>query len=66
MTAPDLLTTDDVSSLLHVPPATLRQWRHQGRGPRSFKLGALVRYERADVLEWLRQQYDQTAKGASA
>lgn len=66
MTKPDLLTTAEVAELLHLPEGTLRTWRHQGTGPRSFKLGALVRYERRDVLEWLQRQVDATARGATA
>lgn len=59
----DLMTTGEVAARLHVPPATLRQWRHLGRGPKSFKLGSLVRYRRDDVEAWLANQYKQTASG---
>jgi hypothetical protein len=34
-----ILTTSEVSRLTSVPIPTLRWWRHQGMGPRSFKLG---------------------------
>jgi predicted DNA-binding transcriptional regulator AlpA len=54
-----ILNTTEVSALTRVPIATLRWWRHQGLGPRSFKLGPRkVMYKEADVLAWLEQQYD--------
>jgi len=34
-----LLTFDEVAELIRVPAATLRYWRHQGTGPKSFKMG---------------------------
>lgn len=34
---------------LGVKPPTMRAWRHAGRGPRYFKAGRLVRYERAEL-----------------
>lgn len=56
---PAILTTAEVSELIHVPVGTLRYWRHQGTGPRSFRLGAKkVMYMRADVESWLRRQYE--------
>lgn len=54
-----LLTTNEAAEVLHTPAATLRWWRHQGTGPRSFRLGARrVMYKKADLLSWLQSQYD--------
>ena len=54
-----ILNTTEVSTLTRVPIATLRWWRHQGIGPRSFKLGPRkVMYKESDVLAWLEHQYD--------
>ncbi|MCT1985585.1 helix-turn-helix domain-containing protein [Dermacoccus abyssi] len=45
--------------MLRIPVGTLRYWRHQGTGPKSFKLGAKrVAYMREDVEAWLQQQYE--------
>jgi prophage regulatory protein len=53
-----ILNTNEVSRLTSVPIATLRWWRHQGMGPRSFKLGPRkVIYKESDVIAWLDQQY---------
>ena len=49
----DMLTLKEVATLLRVPEATLRYWRHLGTGPHSFRLGRSVRYWHADVATWL-------------
>ncbi|RYI24503.1 DNA-binding protein [Dermacoccus sp. 147Ba] len=54
-----ILTTAEAAEVLRVPVGTLRYWRHQGTGPKSFKLGAKrVAYMREDVEAWLRAQYE--------
>lgn len=54
-----ILTTAEAAEVLRVPVGTLRYWRHQGTGPKSFKLGAKrVAYMREDVEAWLREQYE--------
>ena len=51
----ELLTTDEVSALLKIAPATLVDWRHDQRGPRYYKMGREVRYRLSDVIEWEQQ-----------
>jgi excisionase family DNA binding protein len=43
------LTTDEVAELLRTPAETVRYWRHEGKGPRSFKVGRRVLYAVTDV-----------------
>lgn len=55
---PLALTPADVAQMTGVPVQTLYNWRSEtlrGKpvGPRSFKMGRLVRYTEADVNEWL-------------
>jgi excisionase family DNA binding protein len=52
----ELLTIAEAAAVLRIPVATLRYWRHRGTGPRSFKLGRHVMYQRGDVSEWLAAQ----------
>ncbi|WP_074041024.1 helix-turn-helix transcriptional regulator [Dermacoccus nishinomiyaensis] len=53
-----ILTTAEAAEMLRIPAGTLRYWRHQGTGPKSFKLGAKrVAYMREDVDAWLKEQY---------
>lgn len=54
----ELLTLEEVASLVRVPIATVRYWRAQGHGPRGFRVGRCVRYWRADVILWLDSQAD--------
>jgi predicted DNA-binding transcriptional regulator AlpA len=51
-----LLTMAEVSEMLRVPIATLRYWRHIGKGPHSFRIGRRVFYRESDVLAWLDHQ----------
>jgi predicted DNA-binding transcriptional regulator AlpA len=54
-----ILNTSEVSEITRVPPTTLRWWRHQQIGPRSFRLGPRkVMYKESDVLAWLENQYN--------
>jgi excisionase family DNA binding protein len=63
------MTTDNVSPIarqldderqaaryLNLSPRTLQAWRRKGDGPRYLKLGAAVRYDRADLDAWLEER----------
>lgn len=53
----DLMTTQEVADYIKVPAATLRYWRHQGNGPKGFRLGGKkVMFRRQDVDAWLMEQ----------
>ncbi|MEV4270587.1 MULTISPECIES: helix-turn-helix transcriptional regulator [Micromonospora] len=43
----------EVAEYLGVSPQTLYNWRHKGIGPKSRKVGGLVKYRLADVDAWL-------------
>ena len=51
-----LLTTEQAATFLGLSPNTVSQWRYLKRGPRFRKIGKLVRYAEADLLEYLDQQ----------
>jgi predicted DNA-binding transcriptional regulator AlpA len=53
-----LLKIPEVSAMTGVPEATLRFYRHQGTGPKSFKLGRRVMYREEDVTAWVQAQYE--------
>lgn len=46
----DLLTEREAAAVLKVKPSTLRNDRAKGRGLPYVKIGALVRYTRADIM----------------
>ena len=54
--ADDLLTPAEVAQIMRSPVSTLRNWRHLGTGPHSFRVGRRVVYRRADVTAWLHEQ----------
>jgi excisionase family DNA binding protein len=53
---PDLATRRQVAAYTQISLPTLARWAGVGKGPKSVKLGALVRYRREDVLAWLDEQ----------
>ena len=55
----ELLTIAEAAELLRAPVATLRDWRHLGTGPRSFRLDRRVLYRRDDLHAWVDVQHAQ-------
>lgn len=51
------MTISEVAERLRTPEATLRYWRMQSSGPRSFKIGRRIMNREQDVEAWLQQQY---------
>ena len=47
--AHNLIREAEAAALLDVEVATLRRWRWAGKGPIFRKIGAAVRYDRADL-----------------
>jgi excisionase family DNA binding protein len=52
----ELLTSRETAALLRVPVRTLYVWRGAGTGPRAYRVGRQVLYDRRDVLRWLEQR----------
>lgn len=56
-----MLTAAELADELSVSRGTLANWRSRGGGPRFTKVGANVRYSRADVDKWLEtRRYSRT------
>jgi len=53
-----LWTRQQTADYLGVPVQTLAHWRINGRGPRAFRVGKYLRYDPADVADWLESQRD--------
>jgi excisionase family DNA binding protein len=47
------LTTSEAAQFLNLQPATLEQWRWNGRGPSFVKIGRACRYRRVDLETFL-------------
>lgn len=58
---PRLLTLPEIALLTRLPIATLRYYRHIGKGPATFKAGRRVVAYESDVIAWLEQQRAQEA-----
>src|ERR1017187_6944458 len=51
-----LLSPEDLAQNLGLSPATLADWRSQGKGPAYLKAGRRVWYPRDHVEHWMRTQ----------
>jgi excisionase family DNA binding protein len=51
--APTPLTEIEAAARLGLKVATLRAWRHQGKGPAFVCLGRAIRYVRSDIDQFL-------------
>ena len=49
----EVMTEPELQETLKLKPGALRRMRREGRGPRWFRVGRLVRYDRRKGLEWL-------------
>jgi Helix-turn-helix domain len=51
---PPLVSTKDLSRMWDMPESTLRYWRCAGIGPPYVKLGGRIKYDLADVEDYVR------------
>ena len=54
----ELITTVELSAMLHVPLKSLEHWRYKGAGPRYARIGKRVLYRRSDVEAWLTSAFE--------
>lgn len=55
---PDLLTIPEAAEVLRVSKSTLRGWITAGTGPRTVRIGRLVRIDRADLQRFIEEKKD--------
>ena len=60
------LTEREVADLPGLSVATLRAWRHRGKGPRFLRLGRSVRYLPSDVADFVRASAVDTRAASSS
>jgi excisionase family DNA binding protein len=63
---PAALTERQVAEQLGLSVATLRAWRHRGKGPRFLRLGRSVRYLPSDVDDFVRASAVDTRPDSSS
>lgn len=52
----DFMTVKEAAAFIGLSESTLNHYRLSGDGPRFFRLGRLVRYDRNDLVEWARSR----------
>lgn len=52
---PEYLDTPAAAALIGVSKQSLALWRSKGTGPSFTKFGGIVRYARAEVLDWMKE-----------
>lgn len=50
-----LMTQDELAAILEVSKDTLADWRRQKLGPDFVRVGKLVLYREADIMEWVKR-----------
>lgn len=57
------MTLREAADQLGLSLYTLRNWRGQGRGPRTYRIGGRVFMRQADLDAWLVAQEQATSRG---
>ncbi|WP_432010566.1 helix-turn-helix domain-containing protein [Streptomyces cucumeris] len=50
------MTPDEIADLFEVPLETIYQWRKKRIGPPAFRIGKHLRYDPADVQQYVRER----------
>ena len=58
-----ILRLEEIGERTGIPLATLRWYRHNGMGPKTWRLGRRVVAYEDDVQEWLDAQASKSAAG---
>lgn len=58
----ELLRIDQVADRLTVSVGCLRAWRLKGEGPPAIRIGTALRWEAAEVDEWLDMRRESRAE----
>ncbi|PBC72171.1 helix-turn-helix protein [Streptomyces sp. TLI_235] len=55
------LKPEDIAALFEVPLETIYQWRRKRTGPPGFRVGRHLRYDPAEVAQWVADQNREVA-----
>lgn len=61
-----IMKLEDIAEHTGIPLATLRWYRHNGTGPKTWKLGRRVVAYADDVQRWLDEQAEVSSGGDAA
>jgi excisionase family DNA binding protein len=62
----DALPLKQAASYLGIQEQTLRIWRHENRGPKSYRIGSRVYFDREDLDAFIAVEKVKTARGGIA
>lgn len=62
----DFVSSRGAAAHLGIAEGTLRKWRMRSFGPRFQRIGGKIRYLRADLDNWLKDQFVDDAFGGEA
>lgn len=52
----DFLNPVEAAAFLGLSSSTLANWRVRGEGPRFYRLGGYIRYDRSDLIAFARSR----------
>lgn len=59
----DMFNAKQAAAYLGVSESEVRLWRSQGRGPRYFREGNILRYRKCDIEEWISSRLSEPQEG---
>ena len=62
----NVLSARQSGSYLGCSESVLRLWRSQGKGPRYFRAGKLVRYRKTDLDAWIEARLSEPESSAAS
>ncbi len=62
---PEWFSPKTLAAFFRVPVPSVYAWRHKGTGPQGIKVGRHVRYRRAEVERWLKEQEAKESRGSA-
>jgi excisionase family DNA binding protein len=48
-----LLSVEQLADVLQIPAKTVYEWRCRGEGPAGIRVGRYLRFDPADVADWI-------------
>lgn len=60
MTHSKMLTTKEAADILGVSPSVMEKWRRRGLGPKYFKYEHSIRYNDADLRDYMQAAQTET------
>lgn len=50
------LSIEELAEELNVPVRSIRTWRYKGTAPKGRRFGRHLRFHRADIDQWVKEQ----------